>query len=170
MARATKSSLMCCWALLVSHSLFHAPSLLGRWDRDYKDETNDESDQYDKGAPDYQKGDKKDLKWRVICAGVERLIDEKSLKADNILLWMDWQVCVCACSLCLWSKELLASLLEYTLLTHLSCFSPNRPPPSVCAPSGLDTVHQPRRQGGEAQGRHVAHRLHHLLRLHACAD
>ena len=93
---------------MVSHSLFHAPSLLGRWDRDYKDETNDESDQYDKGAPDYQKGDKKDLKWRVICAGVERLIDEKSLKADNILLWMDWQVCVCACSLCLWRNSLLS--------------------------------------------------------------
>ena len=63
-----------------------APSLPGRWDRKYKDETNDPDDKYDKGAPDYQTGDKKNLKWRVICAGVERLIEEKNLRAADVLL------------------------------------------------------------------------------------
>ena len=33
----------------------------------------------------------KDLKWRVICAGVERLIKEKRLKAENVMIWCDWQ-------------------------------------------------------------------------------
>ena len=64
------------------------------WDRDFVDKTNDESDPYDKGAPDYQTGDKKDLKWRIICAGVERLVQEKGLRAEDVLLWCDWQVSV----------------------------------------------------------------------------
>ena len=74
----------------------HSPAchLLGRWDRDFKDETNDETDKYDKGAPDYQTGDKKDLKHQVICAGVERLMEEKQLNEADVLLWIDWQVCV----------------------------------------------------------------------------
>ena len=32
----------------------------------------------------------KDLKWRIIVAGVERLIEEKGLEADGVMLWMDW--------------------------------------------------------------------------------
>ena len=77
------------------------------WDREFTDETNDETDQYDRGAPDlqadypdeeratygkrktYQKP--KDLKWRVICAGVETLIEEQGLKAEDVMLWVDWQ-------------------------------------------------------------------------------
>ena len=59
------------------------------WDREFKDETNDPNDMYDKGAPDYQvdypeekrKGRMyqrpKDQKWRVICAGVQRLIEQE---------------------------------------------------------------------------------------------
>jgi len=84
------------------------------WDREFTDETNDETDQYDRGAPDLQAdypdevrdvlgpsgrptGEKKtyqkpkDLKWRVICAGVERLIEEQGLKAEDVMLWVDWQ-------------------------------------------------------------------------------
>ena len=64
------------------------------WDRNYTDKTNDPSDMYDMGAPDYQTGEKKDLKWRVIVAGVERLIEEKGLGAENVVLWV-----VCCCSL-----------------------------------------------------------------------
>ena len=37
----------------------------------------------------------KDLKHRVICAGVERLIKDKNLSAADVLLWMDWQVRTC---------------------------------------------------------------------------
>ena len=33
----------------------------------------------------------KDLKHRVICAGVERLIAEKKLDAAKVVLWCDWQ-------------------------------------------------------------------------------
>ena len=61
------------------------------WDRDFKDETNDASDVYDKGSPDWQSGEKKNLKWRVICAGVARLIEEKGLEAENVMIWCDWQ-------------------------------------------------------------------------------
>ena len=61
------------------------------WDRDFKDETNDASDVYDKGSPDWQSGEKKNLKWRVICAVVERLIKQKRLKAKNVMIWCDWQ-------------------------------------------------------------------------------
>ena len=76
------------------------------WDRDFKDETNDPNDPYDKGAPDWQSdGDgvgisyghfgvgkrAKDLKHRMICAGVETLIKEKKLKADEVAIWCDWQ-------------------------------------------------------------------------------
>ena len=46
---------------------------------------------YDKGAPDYQTGVKKDLKWRVICAGVEALMKAKGLHEEDIMLWADWQ-------------------------------------------------------------------------------
>ena len=78
------------------------------WDRAFVDETNDKNDKYDRGSPDYQadlpdveredwKGDMctyqrpKDLKWRVICAGVARLIEEKRLEAENVMIWCDWQ-------------------------------------------------------------------------------
>ena len=62
------------------------------WDREFVDATNDKNDKYDRGAPDYQSGEKKNLKWRIICAGVERLIQEKGLRAEDVLLWCDWQV------------------------------------------------------------------------------
>jgi hypothetical protein len=61
------------------------------WDREFVDETNDPDDQYDIGAPDYQTGEKKDLKWRVICAGVSRLIEQEQLKEKDVCLWVDWQ-------------------------------------------------------------------------------
>jgi len=86
------------------------------WDREFTDKTNDKTDKYDRGAPDYQledypdeerdvleygngepTGEKetyqkpKDLKWRVICAGVEELIEEQGLKAEDVMLWVDWQ-------------------------------------------------------------------------------
>ena len=34
---------------------------------------------------------KKDLKWRIICAGVDSLIEKKGLHEDDVVLWMDWQ-------------------------------------------------------------------------------
>jgi len=61
------------------------------WDREFKDETNQPDDPYDKGCPDWQSGEKKDLKWRVICAGVEKLIEQQGLKAEDVMLWVDWQ-------------------------------------------------------------------------------
>ena len=69
-------------AIFISHTWWH---------RDFKDETNDPDDVYDCGCPDWQSGKKKDLKWRVICAGVERLIKQKRLKAENVMIWCDWQ-------------------------------------------------------------------------------
>jgi len=33
----------------------------------------------------------KDLKHRVICAGVQRLCEEKGLKEEDVALWIDWQ-------------------------------------------------------------------------------
>merc|ERR1740133_346688 len=33
----------------------------------------------------------KDLKWRVICAGVQRLIEQEGLKEEDVSLWVDWQ-------------------------------------------------------------------------------
>ena len=78
------------------------------WDRAFKDETNDPNNPYDKGAPDWQAdypeeqrenedGEMvtyqrpKDLKWRVICAGVQRLIEQEGLKEEDVSLWVDWQ-------------------------------------------------------------------------------
>ena len=61
------------------------------WDREFKDKTNDPKNVYDVGAPDYQTGEKKDLKWRIICDGVQRLIDKYGLAEDNVHLWIDWQ-------------------------------------------------------------------------------
>jgi len=84
------------------------------WDREFTDDTNDETNKYDRGAPDLQAdypdeerdtfdhmerptGQKKtyqkpkDLKWRIICAGVEKLIEEEGLKAEDVMLWVDWQ-------------------------------------------------------------------------------
>jgi len=61
------------------------------WDRDFKDETNDPNDLYDRGTPDHQTGAKKDLKWRIICDGVQRLIKRDGLNEDDVHLWIDWQ-------------------------------------------------------------------------------
>ena len=59
-------------------------------DREFVDTTNDPNDPYDKGAPDYQSGEKKDTKWRIICSGVESLIDKEGLSAEQVVLWVDW--------------------------------------------------------------------------------
>ena len=66
------------------------------WDRDFKDGSNDPDDKYDKGAPDWQSGEKKDLKWRLICQGVRTLVAQEKergveLKLEEIALWIDWQ-------------------------------------------------------------------------------
>ena len=87
------------------------------WDRSFKDATNDPNNPYDVGAPDlqadypdeqremivghtadykpkyemvtYQRP--KNLKWRVICAGVQRLLEQEGLKEEEVSLWVDWQ-------------------------------------------------------------------------------
>ena len=60
------------------------------WDREYLDPDRDPNDKYDVGGPDWQSGEKKNLKWRIIVAGVRRLIEEKGLEAADVMLWMDW--------------------------------------------------------------------------------
>eukprot|EP00964_Phaeocystis_antarctica_P135195 scaffold99570_cov55-Phaeocystis_antarctica.AAC.4 len=70
-------------AIFVSHTW---------WDRTFTDATNDPNNSYDKGAPDWQTGiRKKGRKWRVICAGVQRLIKQEGLKEEDVSLWVDWQ-------------------------------------------------------------------------------
>eukprot|EP00964_Phaeocystis_antarctica_P011910 scaffold6572_cov39-Phaeocystis_antarctica.AAC.1 len=82
------------------------------WDRGFKDETNDPNDKYDQGAPDFQANypeqrrknaaydsddededaapkmvtyqRPKDLKWRVICAGVQRLIEQEGHTEEDV--------------------------------------------------------------------------------------
>ena len=84
------------------------------WDREFVDESNDPNDPYDRGAPDWQwdldvnplnpRGEDdwgndwpdadpptKNLKHRVICWGVERLIKQKQLDPTSVVLWVDWQ-------------------------------------------------------------------------------
>ena len=59
---------------------------------------------YDKGGPDYMadyptyerfgityQNCEKNLKWRVICAGVQRLCEEQGLNEEDVALWIDWQ-------------------------------------------------------------------------------
>ena len=58
--------------------------------------SNDPNDKYDKGAPDWQSGEKKDLKWRLICQGVRNLVAREAkrgveLKLEEVALWIDWQ-------------------------------------------------------------------------------
>jgi len=71
------------------------------WHRDFQDDDQVaealrceqlglEPDKYDKGAPDYQSGEKRNKKWSIICLGVECLIREKHLLAEDIMLWVDW--------------------------------------------------------------------------------
>ena len=78
------------------------------WDRSFTDATNDPNNPNDVGAPDlqadypdeqredidgcmatYQRP--KNLKWRVICAGVQRLLEQEGLKEEEVSLWVDWQ-------------------------------------------------------------------------------
>ena len=33
----------------------------------------------------------KDLKWRIICKGVDSLIKQEGLKEEEVALWLDWQ-------------------------------------------------------------------------------
>ena len=33
----------------------------------------------------------KNLKWRIICAGVQRLLEQEGLKEEEVSLWVDWQ-------------------------------------------------------------------------------
>ena len=81
------------------------------WDRSFTDATNDPNNPYDVGAPDLQADypdeqreaglvwDRKmvtyqrpkNLKWRVICAGVQRLLEQEGLKEEEVSLWVDWQ-------------------------------------------------------------------------------
>ena len=69
-------------AIFVSHTW---------WDRNYIDETNNPNDPFDKGAPDWQTGPKKDLKHRVICAAIEQLIASNGWDASKAVVWVDWQ-------------------------------------------------------------------------------
>ena len=61
------------------------------WDRDFKDASNDPSNPYDRGAPDWQQGEHKDLKWRVVVAAVRTLCQQKGWAEAKVALWLDWQ-------------------------------------------------------------------------------
>ena len=88
------------------------------WDRSFTDATNDPNNPYDVGAPDlqadypdeqrrnpsYDSDDSdceeeemityerpKNLKWHIICAGVQRLLEQEGLKEVEVSLWVDWQ-------------------------------------------------------------------------------
>ena len=61
------------------------------WDRSFKNATSNSKDLHDKGFPDWQGGPKKNLKWRIICAGVQQLIKQEKLKEEEVSLWIDWQ-------------------------------------------------------------------------------
>ena len=43
----------------------------------------------DLGGGSWQSGPNKDLKWRIICQGVERLCADKGLDPDDVCLWAD---------------------------------------------------------------------------------
>ena len=55
------------------------------------DESNNPDNPYDKGAPDYQTGVKKNLKHKIICLGVDNLIKQEKLDEENVMIWVDWQ-------------------------------------------------------------------------------
>ena len=61
------------------------------WDREFKDASNDPSNPYDRGAPDWQQGEHKDLKWRVVVAAVRTLCQQKGWAEAKVALWLDWQ-------------------------------------------------------------------------------
>jgi len=60
------------------------------WDREFTDETNDPTNQYDKGSPDFQTGLNKDLKYRSICRGLEDLIAECDFDPSRVHVLIDW--------------------------------------------------------------------------------
>ena len=62
-------------AVFVSHTWWLRP----------KDATS-----HDTGQPDYQEGDKANLKYRTTVRGVERLIEERGLDRSKVVLWIDW--------------------------------------------------------------------------------
>ena len=47
---------------------------------------------YDWGGPDFTEGEQANLKWRLICQGVEALIERDGLVADDVAVLIDWQV------------------------------------------------------------------------------
>ena len=60
------------------------------WDREFTDDTNDPTDKYDKGSPDFQTGPNKDLKYRTICHGLEDLIAECDFDPSRVHVLIDW--------------------------------------------------------------------------------
>ena len=148
--------------------------MCGRWwDRSYTDETNDPNDMYDRGAPDYKaeypdeerelldgRGrptgkmgtyqKPKDLKWRIVCAGVQRLIEKEGLDEADVMLWFDWQ----------------SSALRGSSNPGLQPrASPAAHARSLCPPHSL-----PGRQGQEARRREEPDQVGDDVPVHARAD
>ena len=46
---------------------------------------------YDWGSPDFQDGPKKNLKYRLIVEGVQKLIEKDGLDPSKVGIWIDWQ-------------------------------------------------------------------------------
>eukprot|EP00966_Prymnesium_polylepis_P099790 2310469-Prymnesium_polylepis.1 len=41
-------------------------------------------------APDFVNGERKNLKYQVVCAGVRALIEREGLESSRVVLWCDW--------------------------------------------------------------------------------
>ena len=69
------SDLVC---IFISHRWWHHPP-------------NRPANAYDWGGPDYVEGNKANLKWKIICRGVDTLVEQHALDANKVALWIDWQ-------------------------------------------------------------------------------
>lgn len=56
---------------------------------DYPDEERKNKFAYYGGTSTYQRS--RNLKWRIICEGVQRLIKRKALHEEDVTIWIDWQ-------------------------------------------------------------------------------
>ena len=81
---------------------------------DYPDEERKNKFAYYGGTSMYQRS--RNLKWRIICEGVQRLIKRKALHEEDVTIWIDWQS----------SAPHHANLVSQTADLRLACCAPRR--------------------------------------------
>ncbi len=81
---------------------------------DYPDEERKNKFAYYGGTSTYQRS--RNLKWRIICEGVQRLIKRKALHEEDVTIWIDWQS----------SAPHHANLVSQTADLRLACCAPRR--------------------------------------------